>query len=154
MSGQPAIASETRWPLQNYLELGTLPGAVPCARVHARLVVAEWGLQELADPMEQVVSELVTNGIRASVGLTGSRFGGRWRPGVPPVRLWLLSDYQRVLVEVWDGGDRMPERRALDLESEGGRGLWVVEALCEKWGAFRPEGGSGKVAWRVVGRRE
>jgi hypothetical protein len=149
MSNQ-GMAAVAVWPLQSYLELGVLPTAVPCARGHARLVLAEWGLQELADPAELVVSELVTNGIRASRGLVGSRFGGRWSPGMPPVRLWLLSDYRTVLLQVWDGNNRMPTRQELDPESEGGRGLWLVEALSEDWGAFQPEHASGKVVWAAV----
>jgi hypothetical protein len=139
-------------PLYSYLELGVLPTAVPCARGHTRLVLAEWGLRDLADPAEQVGSELVTNGVRASRGLVGSRFGGRWTAGVPPVRLWLLSDYRSVLVQVWDGSNRMPVRRELDLESGSGRGLWLVAALSEDWGSFQPEHASGKVVWASVAR--
>ena len=138
--------------LHSYLELLVLPTAVPCARGHTRLVLAEWGLRDLADPAEQVVSELVTNGVRASRGLVASRFGGRWSAGVPPVRLWLLSDYRSVLVQVWDGNNRMPVRGELDLESENGRGLWLVAALSEDWGSFQPERASGKVVWASVAR--
>lgn len=145
-------AAVSAWPLRSYLELGVLPTAVPCARGHARLVVAEWGLRELADPAELVVSELVTNGITASRGLVGSRFGGRWSAGMPPVRLWLQSDYQTVLVQVWDGNNRMPTRQEPDPESEGGRGLCLVEAVSEDWGAFQPEHASGKVVWALVAK--
>jgi len=94
----------------------------------------------------------VTNGVRASRGLVGSRFGGRWAGGVPPVRLWLLSDYRSVLVQVWDGSNRMPVRREPDPESENGRGLWLVAALSEDWGSFQPEHASGKVVWALVAR--
>jgi hypothetical protein len=135
------------WPFRSYLELGPWPTVVPCARGHARLVLAEWGLAHLADPIELVVSELVTNGLRASAGLLGSRFGGRWSPGIPTVRMWLSSDGRTVLVQVWDGNDRMPERKEPSPDSEGGRGLLVVEALSETHGAFLPEDASGKVLW-------
>jgi hypothetical protein len=151
MSNQ-RTAAVCAWPLQSYLELGGLPTAVPCARGHTRLVLAEWGLQELADPTELVVSELVTNGVRASCGLVGSRFGGRWSAGPPPVRLWLLSDRRTVIVQVWDGNNRMPTRQELDPESEGGRGLWLVEAVTENWGAFQPEHASGKLVWATVAK--
>jgi hypothetical protein len=30
-----------RWPLRSFLELGALPGAVPCARLHTRQVLWE-----------------------------------------------------------------------------------------------------------------
>src|ERR1700690_360530 len=85
------------WPLRSYLELGALPTAVPCFRLHAKQMLWEWGLEELSHSVELVVSELVTNAQRASAGLTGSRYGGRWIPGVPPVRLWLCADKERVL---------------------------------------------------------
>src|SRR5258707_14718854 len=45
------------WPLRDFFEFGALPGAVPCARLHARLVLAEWGLSNQADQVELVVSE-------------------------------------------------------------------------------------------------
>ena len=115
-------------------------------------MLGEWGLAELADSAEQVVSELVTNAITASCRLIGSRFGGRWSPGAPPVRLWLLSEYSTVLIEVWDGSDRIPEPKDLDLECEHGRGLWLVEALSEDWGVFRPAHASGKVTWAAVAK--
>jgi hypothetical protein len=69
---------------------------------------------------------------------------------VPPIRLWLSSDYQRVLIQVWDGNDRMPIRRQPDMEAPGGRGLQLVEVLSEGWGAYVPEGATGKVVWAVV----
>lgn len=151
MSNQRSAAVSVR-PLQSYLELGALPTAVPCARRHTRLVLAQWGLRELADPAELVVSELVTNGITASCRLVGCRFGGQWSAGIPPVRLWLRSDCRTVLVEVWDGNNRMPARQELDPQSEGGRGLWLVEAVTKEWGAFQPEHASGKVVWAVVAK--
>jgi hypothetical protein len=38
-----AVAADP-WPLQSHLELGALPTAVPCARLHARQMLWEWGL--------------------------------------------------------------------------------------------------------------
>ena len=147
---ETGILTTRTWVKQSYLEFGAMASAVPYARGHVRLVLGEWGLQELADAAEQVVSELVTNAIKASCQLIGSRFGGRWSPGAPPVRVWLLSDSRTLLVEVWDGSDRMPMPKDLDPEGEHGRGLWLVEALTEDWGAFRPAHASGKVIWATV----
>jgi anti-sigma regulatory factor (Ser/Thr protein kinase) len=139
------------WPLESYLELGAYPTAVPCARLHARLVVTEWGLGSLADAAELVVSELVTNAVRAAYGLTRSTYQGRRQPGLPPVRLWLQSDYECLIVMVWDGSDRMPQRADPNVESQRGRGLWLVEARSDEWGAFKREHASGKVVWaRIV----
>jgi hypothetical protein len=138
------------WPLKSYLELGALPSAVPCARLHARQVLWEWELDQFSETVELVVSELATNAQQASAGLTGSRYWGQWTPGVPPIRLWLCADGQGVLIQVWDADDRMPEPQGIDLEAESGRGLLLVESLCTEWGAYIPEGGGGKVVWGVV----
>src|SRR5690242_1522197 len=78
MKGQ--TVKDRTWPLQSYLAFGALPTAVPCARLHARMIVAEWGLPQLAEIVELIVSELTTNAVRASEGLTGSRYRGRWSP--------------------------------------------------------------------------
>jgi hypothetical protein len=49
------------WPLRSFIELGAYTGAVRCARLHARLVLREWGFTGLGDTCAQVISELVTN---------------------------------------------------------------------------------------------
>lgn len=150
----PGVADRPRragaWPLESYLELGAYPTAVPCARLHARLVVTEWGLGTFADATELVVSELVTNAVRAADGLIRSTYDGRRRAGLPPVRLWLQSDHQCVVVLVWDGSDQMPRRAVPDAESQGGRGLWLVEARSAEWGAYKREQTSGKVVWAKI----
>ena len=150
LAGIAGQSEPAGWQLHSDLELASLPSAVPCARLHARLVIAEWGLTRLIDETELVVSELVTNGVHASVGLTGSLFNGRWRSGTPPVRLWLCFDYHQVLVQVWDGHHDLPVRREADPEAAGGRGLLLVDSLSVAWGWYRPMGCSGKVVWAVL----
>ena len=131
---EPGVIT-TPWPLRSHLDLG----AVACARLHARLVLWEWALADLAETVELVVSELVTNAIRASEGLT---------PGVPAVRLWLSSDRDRVLVQVWDGNHEMPVRQDPDQDAESGRGLMIVDSLSTDCGSYQRSG--GKVVWSVV----
>jgi hypothetical protein len=140
----------TAWPLHSHLALGALPTAVPCARLHARLVLAEWSLDSLTDTVELIVSELVTNAVQASAGLIASRYQGHWRPGAPPIRLWLHSDHERVLIQVWDGNDQMPHRQELGPDAEHGRGLLLVESLSAERGAFAPARSGGKVAWAIA----
>jgi hypothetical protein len=118
--------------------------------LHARQVAWEWNLSHLAEATELVVSELVTNGLRASAGLTTSRFAGKFSVGTPPVRLWLYSDRERMLVRVWDGDDQMPTRQEADPSAESGRGLLIVESLASDWGASRLANSSGKAVWAIV----
>jgi anti-sigma regulatory factor (Ser/Thr protein kinase) len=144
------VTEQARWPLRSNLELAPLPSAVPSARAHARLMLAQWGLPRFSDDVELVVSELVTNGVRASASLTGSWFAGRRIPGRPPVRLWLGSDRRLVLVQVWDGNHEPPVRREADPEADGGRGLLLVESLSLRWSSYRPAECSGKVVWALL----
>lgn len=136
------------------MELGPFPGAVPCARLHTKLVVCEWGMAVIAETAELAVSELVTNALRASAGLTGARWRGDVAsdvaPGVPPLRLWLAGDRQTVLIEVWDASDELPVRREMDPQADGGRGLLLVEAVSADWGCYVPDGCGGKVTWAVL----
>jgi anti-sigma regulatory factor (Ser/Thr protein kinase) len=126
--------------LRSHLELGAFPTAVPCARLHARLMALEWGLPALADTAELLVSELATNAIRASAGLLS-----------PVMRLCLASDHQCMVIRVWDGGDQMPVRKNAGPDSESGRGLLLVESLSTEWGSYRKA--NGKVVWAVVARK-
>jgi hypothetical protein len=140
----------TAWPHQSFLELGALPTAAPCARLHSTLVLWEWQLGALVRTAALVVSELVGNAVQASVGLTGSRFAGHWTPGTPPVRMWLSADDHRVVIQVWDGSDRPPVPQPVEPEADSGRGLLLVGALSAEWGCYTPEKSSGKVVWAVI----
>ena len=148
-SGQ-ADEAGTAWPHQSFLELGALPTAAPCARLHTTLVLWEWELSTLVHTAGLVVSELVSNAVQASAGLTGSRFAGHWAPGTPPVRVWLSADDHRVVIQVWDGSDRPPVPQPVEPEADSGRGLLLVGAVSAEWGCYSPEKSSGKVVWAVV----
>jgi len=125
------------WRRRTHLELGALPGAVPCARLHARHVLWEWGLSALDDPVELVVSELVTNAIQASAGLARETAAGE-PLGVPGVWLWLASDGRQVVVEVGDGSPQPPVQAATAQDAGGGRGLLLVETVSRRWGYYFP----------------
>jgi anti-sigma regulatory factor (Ser/Thr protein kinase) len=130
------------WPRHNYLELAALPTAVACARLHARNVLWEWGLDWLAPDTELVVAELMANAVRA----TATR-------DEAAVRLRLSSDGAQVLIEVWDADPwpppaarRAPESR-LDPEAETGPELFLVAALSARWDWYLTSEPRGKVVW-------
>jgi anti-sigma regulatory factor (Ser/Thr protein kinase) len=129
-----------RWPLRDFLELGALPGAVPCARLHARQVLREWGTAGLADSAGLLVTELVANAVKAS----------RDMAQVSGVRLWLLSDSAQILILVWDASPQPPVLKAVADEAEHGRGLRIVEAVSEQWGWYSRQDGDGKFVWAIA----
>ena len=66
LTAGPASGPRSAWEFESALAIGALPTATPCARLHARNIACEWGLHALADTIELVVSELVTNAVKAS----------------------------------------------------------------------------------------
>jgi len=67
MTCERTAVPKISWELHSALSIGALATATPCARLHARNVVCEWGLHDIADAVELVVSELVTNAVKASI---------------------------------------------------------------------------------------
>ncbi|MET9617607.1 SpoIIE family protein phosphatase [Kitasatospora indigofera] len=105
------------------------PTAVARARRLVRATLAEWGVEELTDTAELLVSELVTNSVRYASAPIG-------------VRLTLGNT---LLVEISDPLPDPPRERHAAEADEGGRGLELVRRLALRWGA-RAEG-IGKVVW-------
>jgi anti-sigma regulatory factor (Ser/Thr protein kinase) len=66
------------------------------------------------------------------------------------VHVRLLSDRVRVVVEVWDRSGERPTLKQAGPDQEGGRGLMLVEALCERWSWSTVPGWAGKVVWAQV----
>jgi anti-sigma regulatory factor (Ser/Thr protein kinase) len=141
------------------LELGAYPEAVRSARAHARAVLWEWGIGELADNAESIIGELVLNAVQAT---------SRARLDTP-VRLTLLAGLRAAaLIAVWDAAPGVPTIAASAVADLGdfieddtadpaqhGRGLLMVSALSLRWGT-RPGRGArgGKVVWsELVGER-
>ncbi len=128
------------WPLRTSLELGALPSAVGCARLHVRQVLWEWGLTQFSERVELLISELLTNAVKAS----------RVLELITPVRFWMLSDKASVLVLVWDGNPQPPVRIDAGELTEHGRGLLLVETLSDQWNWYVPPDIGGKVVSALV----
>jgi anti-sigma regulatory factor (Ser/Thr protein kinase) len=143
-TGREPAATEGTAPLPDFLELGALPSAVPCGRLHARHLLREWDLAQLAEQAELVVSELLTNAVKASRRLDPPA----------PVRLWLLPDGAGVRILVWDASPQEPAPRAMTADdADGGRGLLLVEAVSDRWGWYPSAGMPGKVTWALISIR-
>jgi hypothetical protein len=87
---------------------------------------------------ELVVSELVTNVIRYGIS---SR--------IEDPRLRVARRGSDVVLEVTDWNGTLPHRRQAAPHDETGRGLALVDAYTDKWGA-RPILGGGKVVWCTI----
>jgi PAS domain-containing protein len=99
------------------------------ARDLTRRQLAAWGLDRLAETTELLVSELVTNAIRAAsyeVELRLMRVG-------------------KLLVEVSDDNHNLPQLQRADGDDTEGRGLALVSHMSRRWGTSREA--VGKVVW-------
>ncbi|MER6274334.1 SpoIIE family protein phosphatase [Streptomyces sp900105755] len=105
------------------------PAAVSEVRSRVTRQLAEWDLDELSFTTELLLSELVTNAIRH---------------GRAPIGVRLLRD-RTLICEVSDGSTTSPHLRYAASTDEGGRGLFLVAQMAERWGTrYTP---AGKVIW-------
>ncbi|MER7776744.1 SpoIIE family protein phosphatase [Streptomyces sp. NPDC096191] len=110
-------------------ELPAEPVSAGRVRDLATRQLHHWDLEELSFTTELVVSELVTNAVRYAEG---------------PIQVRLIRD-RTLLCEVADRGHTSPHLRHSAEDDEGGRGLFIVAQLVQRWGTrYSP---SGKTIW-------
>jgi anti-sigma regulatory factor (Ser/Thr protein kinase) len=101
---------------------------------HARSLIRDplkrWGLEDLIDSSELLVSELVTNAIKYANG---------------EVTLRLILEPETLVCEVHDSSPALPRVLQVDKDAENGRGLHVVSQMASHWGVRRTA--AGKVVW-------
>ncbi|MGK9463173.1 SpoIIE family protein phosphatase [Streptomyces sp. G6] len=105
------------------------PAAVGTVRNACSRQLAAWGLDDLAFTTELVLSELLTNAIRH---------------GSEPIHVRLLHE-RALICEVSDGSSTSPHLRRAATTDEGGRGLFLVAQLAQRWGTRYTA--TGKVVW-------
>ncbi|ATW52458.1 SpoIIE family protein phosphatase/ATP-binding protein [Streptomyces peucetius] len=91
--------------------------------------LTQWGLDEAVFATELIISELITNAIR---------YGGA------PIQMRLLHD-RTLICEVSDASSTSPHLRRAAITDEGGRGLFLVAQLTERWGTRYTA--RGKTIW-------
>ncbi|MGW0827665.1 SpoIIE family protein phosphatase [Streptomyces sp. NPDC002845] len=110
-------------------EVPSDPAAVSGVRSAAERKLTEWGLDACTFTTELLLSELVTNAIRHASG---------------PIHVRLLRD-RALICEVSDASSTSPHLRNATATDEGGRGLFLVAQLAQRWGTrYTPR---GKVIW-------
>jgi anti-sigma regulatory factor (Ser/Thr protein kinase) len=122
------------------IHLTSRPESASTARRLSLSVLGRWGLTPLGDTVELLVSELVGNAVRH----TGARTVGL---RMPRRRGW-------VRVEVRDPSRALPCLLPVRPLDAGGRGLFLVDTLADRWGVdLQPR---GKTTWfelRVAAER-
>jgi anti-sigma regulatory factor (Ser/Thr protein kinase) len=105
------------------------PAAVAEVRRQVSDRLVAWGLEEIGFVAELLVSELVTNAIRYAA---------------EPIRLRLIRD-RNLVYEISDGSSTAPHLRRARAFDEGGRGLYLVAHLTQRWGTRYTR--TGKTIW-------
>lgn len=141
------------WSLSSNLgPLGALPTAPSVARGFVLAVLEGWHMTTLADTAELIVSELTTNVIHASTDPDGAPAYDE-ESGLPLLWLRLLSDRERLVIEVWDNlpaAFGAPVVQHAEPDDESGRGLEMVDILSEDWGWEKVDGWEGKRVWALL----
>jgi hypothetical protein len=125
--------------------MGAMVSVPAIARAHVAVTLTTWQLGSLAEVGELVVSELVTNAVEASTGADGLPLYVLGR--MPLVRVAVLSDGVRVVIEVFDQAPGKPVLKRVGSDAEAGRGLFTVNALTRQWGWHPVQGQHGKCVW-------
>ncbi|MFJ6573698.1 ATP-binding protein [Streptomyces sp. NPDC091292] len=94
--------------------------------------LTSWGLSDLVDDAELLISELVTNGIRHGTG--------------PEVVFRLVIGEEFLVLEVHDGSPQLPRVRTAGPGEENGRGMFLVDALATSWGVSA----DGTTTWCIL----
>ncbi|GHH72369.1 ATPase [Streptomyces sulfonofaciens] len=115
------------------MELKALPSRIGQVRRIVSAQLRYWRLDVLTDRAALGVTELLTNVHRHA------------RPDkICTVDIELLLD--RLTVSVRDHDPRLPRLHEAEAFATCGRGLAMIAAMCESWGA-RTQGDAGKVVW-------
>ncbi|MFC8008951.1 ATP-binding protein [Streptomyces cinereoruber] len=133
--------------LVSNIRLAATATAVSCARIFVEHTLKQWDAPTLVDDALLVVSELVTNSVKATGVMTPSP---AWTEldNLQQLHVSLSGHGRSVTIRVWDSSLEPPVKPKAGPEewSEGGRGLVLVESLALHVGHYFPQTG-GKVVW-------
>jgi hypothetical protein len=115
--------------------LGAHPSASRTARIVLEVNLKRWNLCHLLDDASLVTGELVAN---------AAKLGS-------PFLLKLIRERAAVMIAVTDGSEELPIviDRTEDDTAIDGRGMFLVDALSQKWGVEPNE--LGKTVWARIG---
>ncbi|WP_462203533.1 ATP-binding protein [Frankia sp. CcWB3] len=135
-STAPQPAAHLRASVHQFAAATTAPAL---ARQAAAGLLEGWGLTDLLDTTALLISELITNAVRAT-----ESSGGNLRSIVSMRISWAARS---LIIEIWDRNPKPPELQVQYLDRESGRGLHIVEALSLAAAYYPSPTGVGKVTW-------
>ncbi|MDW6061059.1 ATP-binding protein [Streptomyces sp. FXJ1.4098] len=116
-----------------------IPESAAAARLLVRTALAAWGIENLTDDGELIVSEMVTNTVDHARG--------------DAIRVIVTRPSEdTVQIAVVDKDKRRPQARTAGADTEHGRGLFLVAAFAEDWGV-EPKPW-GKLVWATLTSKE
>jgi anti-sigma regulatory factor (Ser/Thr protein kinase) len=115
--------------------LTTGPAAAGEARGRVRAAICTWDVRVDADVAVLLTSELVTNAITQQDG--------------EPVMLAIACSENELRVDVHDRSRSLPVPVNAAVDAETGRGLVLVDSLCDEWGWYHTP--SGKAVYFRLG---
>ena len=110
-----------RDPENGEMRLPAHPASCSLARELTLELLQSWGLEELGGAAAQLVAELAANSIIHS--------------GCSTLRLRVTKRGGSVRIEVRDPSQQLPLLILGDAEDDHGRGMHLVDALADRWGA-------------------
>ncbi|MGW0545829.1 ATP-binding protein [Streptomyces altiplanensis] len=113
------------------------PRCVGQARDALRQVLTGWGLSAIEDSAVVILSELLTNAGRHA------RVPGQ------DIETRYLRMPGGLRIEVHDGTCKRPSLSTPDGDRDSGRGLWLVDALADRWDVGE-RAGLGKAVWAEI----
>ncbi|GAA0954552.1 ATP-binding protein [Nonomuraea longicatena] len=125
--------------VSSWCDLPSSPVAPSVARRWVTAMCASWRLRlSPADKATiiELTSELVTNAVQHAVPAAR---------GVPEIRINVRAGFAVFWLAVCDPDPALPQVRIPDFLAESGRGMYLVEAQADRWGAVRH--GAGKYVW-------
>lgn len=103
------------------------------ARHLARDACRQWNRPDVAETVELLATELVANAIRYAQA---------------PIDVRLIATPCGIRVEVSDDSPRRPVQQNPDQLAESGRGLWLIDAMADRWGVDAHT--AGKRVWAEI----
>jgi hypothetical protein len=127
------------------------PAFVAEVRRAVRWIARELRVEEVVDTLELIASELSTNGIKALLSLLEADPEADFWGDSPVLSMTLIRFPGGVMVSCWDPfWQAAPKPDTAGPDDESGRGLFLVDALSDRWGCEMDEEEDGTMRGKSI----